>query len=217
MKTNAASTLSSAFLCLILAVACATEDSQPDDTGEATTQEAIDPPTKEKAAEIIRSSPEFSQFRFDAPSLTLPMKEEQMDEQMREYARDLENGGWLRVDSTGIVVLGPKARRDTRWAERYTEGFTDIGPLAEKEFVGVRSIDRIDADAVSVPFTYRWNPNETGAFIRSGRLHELMTTPQYATAELRHYGEGWRLYIIRADDPPEDQPQETVDQAASPQ
>ncbi|MBW3672016.1 MAG: hypothetical protein KY432_10150, partial [Acidobacteria bacterium] len=152
MKTNAASALSSAFLCLILSAACAPEDSGQPDTPEARTKEAIDPPTKEKAAEIIRSSREFSQFRFDAASLALPMEEERMDDQMREYARDLESGGWLRVDSTGIVVLGEKARRDTRWAERYTEGFTDIGPLGTKEFVEVRSIDRIDGDAVSVPF-----------------------------------------------------------------
>lgn len=158
-------------------------------------------PTEEEAAEIIQKAPEYSDFRFTSVTLSLPMDEERMHEQMKKYARDLERAGWLRIDRTGTVVLADKARQDNRWVER-SGGFTDIAPLARKEFVEVRAIDQVDPETIKVDFTYRWNANATGAALQSGLLHKTLNSPQYATATLEYRDDGWQLYIIRTDDTP---------------
>lgn len=197
-----------AFCCAILLSGCGgeTAENPTDAENQAATQSAA-PPTKEEAAQIIQKAPEYSDFRFTSVTLSLPMKEERMHEQMKKYAEDLERAGWIRVDSTGTVVLSDKARQDNKWVER-SNGFTDIAPLARKEFVEVRSIEQ-ENDRVKVDFTYRWNANAAGAALQSGLLHETINSPQYATATLENYGDGWQLYIIRTDDTPPAEPTQT--------
>lgn len=177
------------------------------DTGMATTR--VPPPTETEAAEIIQKAPQYSDFRFTSVTLSLPMKQEMMHDEMKSYAQDLERAGWLRIDGTGTVVLADKARRDNRWVER-PNGFTDIAPLARKEFVEVTSVEQGDADTVSANFTYRWVQNPTGAAIQSGALREVLDSEHFATATLKDYGDGWELYIIRAAEPPEESSTEST-------
>lgn len=207
MKRLRTSAIAMIVLSLVL-VGCSGETA---DTSAGTETESaagtVNPPTKEEAAEIIQKAPEYSDFRFTSVTLSIPMQESRMHDQMKEYARDLERAGWLRVDSTGTVVLADKARQDNKWVER-SNGFTDIAPLAQKEFVEVRSIEQTDSKTVNVDFTYRWNPNAAGAALQSGLLHETLHSPQYATATLENYGDGWQLYIIRSDETPPAEPAE---------
>ncbi len=194
-----------ALFCALLLFGCGGETAgNAAGTEEENGAQAVTPPTKEEAAKVIQKAPEYSDFRFTSVTLSLPMKEEQMHEQMKKYAEDLERAGWIRIDSTGTVVLSDKARQDNKWVER-SNGFTDIAPLARKEFVEVRSIEQVE-DRVNVDFTYQWIANSTGAALQSGLLHETLNSPQYATATLENYGDGWQLYIIRTDDTPPEQP-----------
>lgn len=193
------------FACSILLAGCGGESAEnAGETGTESAETSTAPPTEEEAAQIIQKAPEYSDFRFTSVTLSLPMSEDRMHEQMKAYARDLERAGWLRVDRTGTVVLADKARQDNRWVER-SGGYTDIAPLARKEFVEVRSIEQVDPDTVKVDFTYRWNSNSTGAALQSGLLHKTLNSPQYATATLEHGSDGWQLYIIRTDDTPPDE------------
>lgn len=209
----------SALLLFAFSIALAGCGGESVDENRGTTTESAEatatPPTAEEAAEIIQNAPEYSDFRFTSVTLSLPMSEERMHEQMKKYARDLERAGWLRIDRTGTVVLADKARQDNRWVER-SGGYTDIAPLARKEFVEVRSVDQVDPDTVKVDFTYRWNPNATGAALQSGLLHKTLNSPQYATATLEHRDDGWQLYIIRTDEtPPTEESDSTTTTAGS--
>ncbi|MDX1582200.1 MAG: hypothetical protein R3338_01245 [Thermoanaerobaculia bacterium] len=210
------------FLSAILVLTCAMflvhcgGETDVADTAEADAEESYEAPTREEAAEIIQKSPDYSDFRFTSVTLSIPMKEEGMHEQMRKYVDELEQAGWLRVDSTGTVVLSDMARSDNRWVER-PSGYTDIAPLAKKEFVEVTSVERVDGDTVKVDFVYRWIPLQAGRAIESGLLYETMHSDHYATATLENYGGGWQLFIIRPADPPaeetaEESPEETAEE-----
>lgn len=191
------------FACSVLLAGCAgeTAETATERADDAATGQAAPLPTEEEAAKIIQKAPAYSDYRFTSVTLSIPMNEERMHEQMRAYAKDLETAGWIRIDSTGTVVLSDKARKDNRWVER-TNGFTDIAPLASKEFVEVRSIEQDAAGNAKVDFTYRWNQNSTGAALQSGLLRQTLDSPQYATATLEQHGDGWELYIIRSDETP---------------
>lgn len=215
MKSHLKLSATALFVCFALLGGCGSDEtSTTPQTETAGGDQTLAPPTMEEAARIIQKAPEYSDFRFTSVTLSLPMQEARMHEQMKAYARDLERAGWLRIDSTGTVVLADKARKDNRWVER-SNGFTDIAPLARKEFVEVRSVEPTGPDSVNVDFTYRWEPNAAGAALQSGLLHETINSPQYATATLEAHGGEWQMYIIRSDEtPPVDATAEEVTEEA---
>lgn len=184
-------------------IACGGESADaPSAEPEAESAErSFEPPSKEEAAEIIQKAPDYSDFQFTSVTLSIPMQESMMHEQMRSYAADLERAGWLRVDSTGTVVLADKARRDNRWVER-SNGFTDVAPLASKEFVEVTEVERVDGDTVEATFAFRWNQNSSGAAIQSGPMRERLDSVHYGQATMENYGNGWQLFIIRPTEAP---------------
>ena len=66
-------------------------------------------------------------------------------------------------------------------------------PLARKELTTVTAVRGTDVD-----FDWRWLPNDLGAAIRTGAVHDRYAAPQRATATLIYDGSSWSVLRIRA-------------------
>lgn len=163
------------FAAALLLAACSGERPQAAAT-TSTTKVALAPPSVEAAKQLIAESSEFSEYEFTNASVTIPMAGNE------GYARDLERAGWLRVRGTS-VELSSKARSDRRFLAR-PNGTVDVVPLAKKEMGEVSAI-RANADgSADADFFWHWNPNEVGAALKSGAVHDRYAAPQQATAHL---------------------------------
>lgn len=72
-------------------------------------------------------------------------------------------------------------------------GFVDLVPLAKKELTNVTAVRGTNVD-----FDWKWIPNDLGAAIRSGAVHDRYAAPQHATATLLHDGTSWTVLRITA-------------------
>jgi len=108
----------------------------------------------------------------------------QMNAPAQDLAKSLRAAGWIAF-SGDDVVLTPKAKDDKRFLVR-ANGFTDIVPIAKKEFGDVISVDKDKA-----AFTWRWVRNDIGKAI--GKPDE---TEQHATAKFLYDGKQWSVLSI---------------------
>jgi hypothetical protein len=150
------------------------------------------PPTTDEAKTLIANSAEFSEYEFTNAAATLPLQKSAMNAPAQQLAADLKSAGWIRFDGAGNVLLTEKAKKDPRILVR-PNGFVDLVPLARKELTNVTAVRGTDVD-----FDWRWIPNELGAAIQSGAVHDRYAAPQRATATLLHDGTSWSVLRIVA-------------------
>jgi hypothetical protein len=149
-------------------------------------------PTPSAAQQLISSSAEFSEYEFTNAGTSLPLKKRDMNEPALALAKDLARDGWIRRDGDGNAVLSEKASSDRRWLVR-PNGFVDIVPLAKKEITGVTAVHDDPAGRPTVDFDWRWIPNEIGAAIRTGVVHDRFASAQHAVATLGWDGSQWTV------------------------
>ena len=150
------------------------------------------PPSADEAKTLIASSAEFSEYEFTNAATTLPLQKSGMNAPAQQLASELRKAGWIRFDGSGAVVLADKAQHDPRILVR-PNGFVDFVPLAKKELTAVTAVRGTDVD-----FDWRWIPNDLGAAITSGAVHDRYAAPQHATATLIHDGTSWSVLRIQA-------------------
>ncbi|HUP65423.1 MAG TPA: hypothetical protein VM557_09095 [Thermoanaerobaculia bacterium] len=184
------------FLLAFALVACSAENETTTTAAESET--AVErarpaPPSSDQARALIADSAAFGDFEFSTgSSFSLPLDTTQFNEPARAGARDLEKGGWIRIQS-GSVVLA-KGEGDPRFLVR-PNGFLDVVPLAKKELLEVEAVRPTD-QGVEVDFTWRWIPNEVGASFTSGGVKERFDATHAATAKLQDFGAEWDVLLV---------------------
>ena len=151
------------------------------------------PPSTDEARTLIADSAAFGDFEFSTgSSFSLPLDTSQFNQPARAGARDLEKGGWIRIQS-GSVVLA-KGEGDPRFLVR-PSGFLDVVPLAKKELLEVEAVRQTE-DGAEVDFTWRWIPNEVGSSFTTGAVKERFDATHAATAKLQDFGAGWEVMLV---------------------
>lgn len=181
-----------AALALVLLAACSHEPSAPPPASSNAEAKAAAPapPSAEEAKALIANSAEFSEYEFTNAATTLPLQKSAMNAPGQQLAAELKAAGWIRIEGSGAVVLTDKAKKDPRILVR-PNGFVDLVPLAKKELTNVTAVRGADVD-----FDWKWIPNDLGAAIRSGAVHDRYAAPQHATATLIHDGAAWSVLRI---------------------
>jgi hypothetical protein len=179
------------LLALALLASCS-KNAPPPPPAASAEAAAPAPPAADAAKTLIASSPEFSEYEFTNAAATLPLQRSAMNAPAQQLAADLKSAGWIRFDDSGAVVLTEKARKDRRILVR-PNGFMDLVPLARKELTTVTAVRGTNID-----FDWRWIPNDLGAAIKSGAVHDRYAAPQHATATLIHDGTAWAVQRITA-------------------
>jgi len=168
---------------VLLLAACAKQEAP----APSTTSAAPPPPpalTVAQAKELIANAPEFGEYQFTNAAVTLPMKKPQMNAPAQELAKSLRAAGWIAF-SGDDVVLTEKAKSDKRFLVR-ANGYTDIVPIAKKEF---GDVTKVSGDTAT--FTWHWVQNDIGKAI-----HKPDESEQHATAKLLWDGKAWSVLSI---------------------
>ena len=182
------------LIALLLLTACAPEQAVTDTTAAAPKQARPPAPSAAEAKTLIANSAEFSEFEFINAGWTTPVSGAAMSAPVRDEAQQLAEAGWIALEKTGDVMLTDKSRNDKRFLMR-ANGILDIVPLAKKEFGEVVAVRDREGE-VTVDFTWRWIPNEVGAALKTGAVHDRFAAPQQATAVLLHDGTAWGVLKI---------------------
>jgi hypothetical protein len=179
-----------ALVCALLAAACPHPEAPAPKPAAAAPKPAPAPPTADEAKQLLAGSPEFSEYEFTNAATTLPLQKSAMNEPARKAVADLAAAGWLHLDGSGAVVFSDKAKHDPRVLVR-PNGFVDLVPLAKKELTAVTAVR-----GPAVDFDWRWIPNDLGASLKSGPVHDRYAAAQHATATLVHDGAAWTVLRI---------------------
>ena len=181
------------LLSTLLLAACAETPESTTPAGTAAPQAVL--PSPDEAAKLITDAPEFADFQFTYASWSVPLKKEALNENTRRTVEELRSAGWLGFDGDGNVVLAERAQNDRRFLVR-SNGTLDIVPLAKKELITVESVVAAPQGQAAATFTWKWVPNEVGAALKSGLIHQQLNTPHRATARFMRSGDGWMLLIL---------------------
>lgn len=141
--------------------------------------------TVAQAKELLANAPELGEYQFTNAAVTLPMKQSQMNAPAQELAKSLRASGWIAF-SGDAVVLTDKAKNDKRFLPR-PNGYTDIVPIAKKEFGDVTNVSGDTAT-----FTWHWVQNDIG-----NAIHKPDEAVQHATAKLMWDGKAWSVLSIQ--------------------
>jgi len=183
-------------LALLLLSACSGKEPA---TTTATTAEqkpqAPKPPTVPQARETIASAGEFGQFEFTNAAISVPVAGSSMNAPTRELLQQLSAAGWVALDGSGDLMLTDKSRSDKRFLLR-ENGLLDVVPLAKKEMGEVTAVRPNPDGTVTAEFTWKWVPNEVGASLKRGPVHDRFAAPHAARANLIWNGTEWTVVTI---------------------
>lgn len=183
-----------AIVVLALLAACSSEQK----TAETPSAKAAvpEPPPAADLRERLATAPELAEFEFTNASITMPTDGALMNEATRAAAKELERDGWLASDpGDGDVWLTEKSRGDRRFLLR-ENGMLDIVPLAKKQMGEVTAVQKNADGTFTADFTWTWAPNEVGASLRSGWVHDRLAGDQTGRATFLWDGTSWVILKI---------------------
>jgi hypothetical protein len=181
-------------IALVLLAACSKEAPPPTTTA---TEPAKAPPapTVQQAHDLIANAPDLAEHEFTNAALSIPVSGAVMSEPARQQAKQLAAAGWIAIDGSGDIMLTDKSRNDKRFLLR-ENGILDVVPLAKKELGAVSAV-RVSPDGTAVAdFSWKWIPNEVGAALTTGLVHDRFSTPHESVATLIWDGSQWSVLKI---------------------
>ena len=155
---------------------------------------ALAAPKNEEIVQIVGESPEWSDYESPSSAWSFAIDVKAINPLVRANADDLAKAGWIVIGKER-VTLSDKARTDPRFLTR-PNGFIDVVPIAKKEIASV-DLNTKSGEVVICDLTWTWRANEVGSAFVSDPLHAKLTSPQYATVELRPYKGRWGVWEIR--------------------
>ncbi len=182
-------------LAILLLLAACSSDEKPIASEQPQKPAAPTPPTAQQARDVIASSPAFSEHEFTNAGFTAPVSGVSMSEPVRQSVRELAGAGWILLENTGDIALTDKSRSDKRFLLR-ENGLLDIVPLAKKEMGTVTGVTPQADGSVIAAFSWRWIPNEIGASLRTGPIHNRFMADQEDNATLMWDGTSWTVLKI---------------------